>query len=69
MFSHALRELSFVGGVCACPYVLMAGFEVQAKHFKTDKKKNIDKYSLLIAEAISSEHQLKQTALKSGKNN
>jgi hypothetical protein len=29
----------------------------------------IDKYSLLIAEEISRVHQLKQIALKSGKNN
>lgn len=56
-------------GSCVCMYVSIVGFELPVvKHFKSDKEK-IDKYGLLIAEAVFSEHQLKQKALKSGKNN
>ena len=55
--------------VCVCVCVVAVGkvrgreSGLSIKHFKSDKEKKLDKPCLLIAEAISSEHQLKQKAL------
>lgn len=44
--------------VCMCVCVSLVGFELPVKHFKSGNRKN-SKHGQLIAEAVSSEHQLK----------